>query len=76
MEEIVRRITALIPTHPGILDVNDPFDLFDVPGFDVSDLRPSPSLLQAVASLAEAKRRYRESLTESLSVRNTENPVA
>ena len=39
MIEARRRITALIPTHPRILNIQDkPHDLFKIQGFDISDL--------------------------------------
>ncbi len=52
------RILELIPEHPEILGINNPFDLFKIEGFDVSDLEPS--LAQATVALASAKMKYRE----------------
>ena len=56
------RIAALIPKHPEILEMTDPFDLFDVEGFSCSDL--DPSLGQASAALSAAKSRYNETRKE------------
>ena len=56
-EELGRRILALIPLHPEILDVVSPWDLIGVPGFVCSDL--SPSLAQVGGALSWAKRQYR-----------------
>jgi hypothetical protein len=50
--ELVKRITALIPEHPEILKLNDPWKLFKVPGFNCKDL--GPSLFQAGWALARA----------------------
>lgn len=56
-EEMKRRILALIPDHPEILDMNDVWDLFKVPGFYVDDL--GPSMAQAMAALAAAQQEAR-----------------
>ena len=47
------RIVALIPDHPEIMDMESPWDLFKVDGFDCGDL--APSLYQAGYALAAAK---------------------
>ena len=57
LDELIERIEALVPEHPEILDLSDPFELFKVPGFACGDL--DPSLAQASAALAEAKERHR-----------------
>jgi hypothetical protein len=56
LNKLVERIEALIPEHPEILELRNPFDLFKVPGFYCSDLEPS--LMQASAALVEAKKRH------------------
>ena len=52
-EELVNRITALIPTHPEILDMESAWDLFKVPEFKCGDLQPS--LFQAEWALRKAR---------------------
>lgn len=52
------RISALIPSHPEILTMDDPFKLFQIKGFDCSDL--GPSLAQASWALREAQERYKD----------------
>jgi hypothetical protein len=52
--ELERRILALIPDHPEILDMINVWDLFKVPGFKCDDL--GPSLTQATAALASVKK--------------------
>jgi hypothetical protein len=59
--ELERRILALIPDHPEILDMADSWDLFKVPGFKCSDLRPS--LAQAAMALASAKNQHNSRIT-------------
>lgn len=54
---LVTRIMALIPTHPEIMTLSNPFDLFKVEGFECSDLEPS--LAQAGFALREARKRYK-----------------
>ena len=54
---LVERIAALIPEHPEILALEDPWGLFKVPGFRCDDLQPT--LAQAAAALAVAKTRVR-----------------
>ena len=55
-DQLVERIAALIPTHPEILEMTDPWKLFAVEGFDCKDL--GPSLFQAGWALAKAKEGY------------------
>ena len=55
--EISNRILALIPSHPEILELTDPFKLFQVPGFQCDDI--SPSFAQAAWALSKAKSDYR-----------------
>ena len=47
------RIAALIPEHPEIMEMDSPWDLFDIEGFDCKDL--APSLYQAAWALANAR---------------------
>ena len=56
--ELCRRILALIPDNPSILDITAPFDLFKVPGFVCDDLQPS--LAQARAALSSAKAMWKK----------------
>lgn len=51
--ELRDRIIALIPEHPEILEMTDPFDLHDVEGFTTEGL--SVSFFQASWALAAAK---------------------
>lgn len=58
-QELVRRIEALIPANPKIL--NEEFDvwkLFDIPGFKCNDL--DTTLAMAQAALAKARQSYKE----------------
>jgi hypothetical protein len=50
--ELVKRITALIPKHPEILKLENAWGLFKVEGFKCDDL--GPSLGQAQFALAKA----------------------
>jgi hypothetical protein len=56
-QELKRRIAALIPEHPAILEITNVFDLYKVPGFACSDLQPS--LAMAGAALSAAKSEWR-----------------
>jgi len=51
------RIEALIPLHPEIMEIDDPFKLFKINGFKCDDL--APSLAQAGWALREAQNRHR-----------------
>ena len=55
---VAARIEALIPDNPHIMGMTSAWDLFKVPGFDVSDL--NPSLMQAEYGLALAKQNIRK----------------
>lgn len=55
-QELKRRIMALIPDHPEIMDLPDPWGLFKVPGFECGDLQPSYAM--AGAAMDEARREY------------------
>ncbi len=57
-DELIRRITALIPDHPEILDLTSPWDLFRVEGFDCADI--GPTLFQASFALEQAKKAWDE----------------
>ena len=52
-DELVERIRALIPEHPEIMGMDDPWDLFKVEGFDCKDI--GPSFFQASWALNRAK---------------------
>lgn len=52
------RIVDLIPGHPEILEMDDCYQLFNVPGFKCDDL--NPSMAQASAALMSAKFVHRE----------------
>lgn len=51
---LAERIAALIPGHPEIMDMDSPFDLFKLDGFECGDLEPSA--MQAAWALAKAKK--------------------
>lgn len=55
------RIAALIPAHPEILQMVEPWGLFKVEGFHCDDI--APSLAQASWALAAAQSMYRATLT-------------
>lgn len=55
-DQLVARIEALVPTHPEILTMENPFDLFKVKGFDCTDL--DPSLAQASWALRHVQGKY------------------
>ena len=54
-ELLVDRIVALIPSHPEILTMDEPWPLFKIAEFKCDDLQPTYA--QACAALAEAKAR-------------------
>lgn len=54
-DQLVERIDALVPEHPEILSMDDPWKLFAVPGFKCDDLQPS--MAQAGWALAQVKQR-------------------
>ena len=58
--ELAKRVKALIPAHPEILEMESPWDLFSVDGFKCDDLQPS--LAQAGWALARAKQMHNESI--------------
>jgi hypothetical protein len=55
-ETLRDRILALIPSHPEILSLTGPFDLFRIEGFECDDL--GPSLAQASWALSAAKSQH------------------
>ena len=56
-DQLVDRIVALIPEHPEILDMTDPWSLLKVEDFKCGDL--GPSFFQASWALVRAKKVYR-----------------
>jgi len=54
--ELASRILKLIPDNPSILELEDAWGLFSIPGFKCSDL--APSLFQAQWALDTAKQLY------------------
>lgn len=54
---LVNRILQLIPSHPEILNMDNPFSLFKIDGFRCDDL--SPSFFQASWALSRAKSLYK-----------------
>lgn len=38
---LAERIAALIPDNPEIMEMESPFDLFKIDGFECDDLEPS-----------------------------------
>jgi len=57
-DELTRRIEALIPEHPEILKMDNPWPLFKVPGFTCEDL--GPSMAQASFALGKAQARAKK----------------
>jgi hypothetical protein len=57
-EELSARIYALIPEQPAILELNDVWRLFKIPGFHCDDL--GPSMYQASWALNAAKVKWFE----------------
>ena len=53
---LVDRILALMPEHPELVTMDDPWQLFKVPGFQCDDL--GPSLAQAGWALRNAQARW------------------
>lgn len=56
-EVLVQRILTLMPDHPDLQTMDDPWKLFGVKGFACSDLQPSA--FQAGWALRQAQKRYR-----------------
>lgn len=54
--ELVNRILALIPDHPEILGMEEPWGLHKIKGFQCDDLQPT--LYQASWALVRAKHEY------------------
>jgi hypothetical protein len=55
-EEIKQRILKLIPDNPKILEIEDPWDLFDIAGLKVDDI--GPSFAQVSWALTAAKQEW------------------
>jgi len=53
VDELVKRIDALVDSHPEILSLDDAWGLFKIPGFKCDDL--GPTLFQASWALAKVK---------------------
>ena len=58
-EELAKRILALIPDNPQLLEMTDCWELFKVPGFNCKDL--GPTMFQAGWALNKAKHDYKAS---------------
>lgn len=54
---MIERIYSLIPEHPEILQLDSPWDLFQIDGFGCDDLQPT--LAQAAVALSIAKAKYK-----------------
>lgn len=52
---LIERIEALVPSHPEILRLESPWDLFRIEGFECADLQPS--LAQASWALTQVRSR-------------------
>jgi len=65
-DKLVERIKVLIPERPEILDLEDAWGLFEIPGFQCEDL--SPSYFQASWALGKAKRDYKHQPPEEKKV--------
>lgn len=57
-EKLTKRILALIPSHPEIMTLESPFDLFKIDGFKCDDL--DPSLAQASWALGKARKLHQD----------------
>ena len=55
-DELVSRILKLIPDHPELITMDDPWKLFKVDGFNCNDL--GPSLYQASWALSKAQQEW------------------
>lgn len=60
IDELERRIRALVPANPSILEMTNAFDLLKIEGFAYRDLQPS--LGQVSAALRRVQRNPHESL--------------
>lgn len=58
--KLADRIEALIPSHPEILTMSDPFQLFKLADFNCDDI--GPSLFQASWALREAQERHKQTI--------------
>jgi hypothetical protein len=56
--ELKDRILELIPKRPEIMNIDDPFALLKIDGFNCDDL--NPSLFQVGWALQSAKAKYRD----------------
>jgi len=57
-DKLTRRVLDLIPTHPEILTMQSPFELFKIKEFKCDDL--APSLNQAGWALSQAILEYKK----------------
>lgn len=57
-QELTERIIKLIPDNPQILEIESPWDLFNIEGFYCKDLEPS--LFQAAKAITDTRIRYKE----------------
>jgi hypothetical protein len=57
---LVRRIEALVPEHPEILNLDSAWGLFKIPGFKCDDLQPS--LAQASWALGSVRQKHSQGL--------------
>jgi hypothetical protein len=57
-QELIKRILALIPANPSILDFASPCGLFEITGFHCADLEPS--FAQASSALFMAQDQWRK----------------
>jgi hypothetical protein len=58
--ELAGRILALIPGHPEILSMDEPWGLFRLPGFRCDDLDPTLAMAGEALSIAKTKFHERE----------------
>lgn len=59
IEELKRRIEALLPTNPKILMLNNPMELHQVPGFECDDLSPRLAQIAVALDLAKNEARHK-----------------
>lgn len=61
IDVLAKRIFEKIPTNPEILTMTNAWQLFDIPGLDIEDLKPS--LAQARHALIRAVECYEAGLS-------------
>lgn len=73
IQELADRIYDLIPSHPGLMEVEHPWELRRLTDLKIDDLDPQPSLMQIRYALATARHRQRAAALELPSARGKED---